>query len=197
MDALAHAVEAYTCKRANPVTDVLALRAIELIAGSLGKAVREGDDRDARGAMLLGSTLAGMAFGNSTVGAVHCVGEALGGLYDTPHGIAVAVFLPGVFRFNMAADPGRHADVSRAMGVVAPGGDPIAEAELGAVALERLMTEIGMPRLSDLPGVDPADFGRLARVSAGFSVSLMNSREIKEADYMAILKDAYAATGQE
>ena len=148
MDALAHAVEAYTCKKANPITDALALKAVAMIAGSLRTAVRDGADVEARSALLLGSTIAGMAFGNSTVGAGHCVGEALGGLYDTPHGGAVAVFLPAVFRFNSAAD---------------------------------------------LPGVDPADFGRLARVSAGFSVSQMNPRAITAADYLAILHATYGS----
>jgi alcohol dehydrogenase len=210
MDALAHAVEAYTCKRANPITDALALRAIALIAGSLRTAVRDGGDLEARSAMLLGSTIAGMAFGNSTVGAVHCLGEALGGLYDTPHGVAVAVFLPGVFRFNIAADPGRHADVARAMGAGGPpagtfgdsaaatagstpgtAGGEAAVAELGAAAIERLMADVGISRLADLPGVDPADFASIARTSASFSVSQMNPREISAADYLAILHQTY------
>jgi alcohol dehydrogenase len=189
--ALAHAVEAYTCKRANPITDALALKAIALIAGSLRTAVCDGGDIEARSAMLLGSTVAGMAFGNSTVGAVHCVAEALGGLYDTPHGVAVAVFLPAVFRFNAAADPDRHADVARAMGVDAAAGDDDAVAALGAAAIERLMADVGIPRLADLSGVDPADFGELARVSASFSVSQMNPREITAADYLAILAETY------
>jgi alcohol dehydrogenase len=199
MDALAHAVEAYTCKRANPITDALALRAIALIAGSLRAAVRDGGDIEARSAMLLGSTVAGMAFGNSTVGAVHCVGEALGGLYDTPHGVAVAVFLPAVFRFNIPADPARHADVARAVGVgvdaaaAGAAGGEAAVAELGAAAIERLMADIGLPRLADVPGVDPADFERIAGVSASFSVSQMNPRAITAADYLAILNETYAS----
>ena len=191
MDALAHAIEAYTCKKANPITDALALKAVALIAANLRTAVHHGADLEARSATLLGSTMAGMAFGNSTVGAVHCVGEALGGLYDTPHGVAIAVFLPAVFRFNSAADLARHADVAKAMGVDAAAGDPAALAELGAAAIERLMADVDIPRLADLPGVDPADFDELARVSAGFSVSQMNPREIAAADYLAILHETY------
>jgi alcohol dehydrogenase class IV len=72
-------------------------------------------------------------------------------------------------------------------------GGEAAVAELGAVAIERLMADIGLPRLADLPGVDPADFEHLAGVSAGFSVSQMNPRAITAADYLAILNETYAS----
>ena len=75
----------------------------------------------------------------------------------------------------------------------ATAGDAAALAELGAAAIEQLMADVGIPRLADLPGVDPADFGELARVSASFSVSLMNPREITAADYLTILEETYAA----
>ena len=105
MDALTHAIEAYTCVINNPVSDALALRAMRMIAGALVPVVDDGTDRVARREMMFASTIAGMAFGNADVAAVHCISEAIGGLYDTPHGIANSVFLPWVFDFNRSADP--------------------------------------------------------------------------------------------
>ena len=104
MDALTHAIEAYTCNLHNPVSDALALHAIRLICRNLIAAVQEADNSDARHNMLIGSMIAGMAFGNADIASVHCISEAIGGLYDTPHGVGNAVFLPFVFRYNASAD---------------------------------------------------------------------------------------------
>ena len=92
MDALTHAIEAYTCRVANPVSDALALRAIGLIARYLPAAVLDGSDDEARDGMMTASLLAGMAFGNADVASVHCLAEAIGGLYDTPHGSRTRCF---------------------------------------------------------------------------------------------------------
>lgn len=190
MDALTHAVEAYTGRAANPLSDTLAVRAAELVRRHLERAVACGDDRDARSGMLLGSLLAGMAFGNSDVGAVHCMGETLGGLYDTPHGVACAVFLPVVFAFNMQADPQRQAAVARALGVDRELEDEVAAAA-GAVELRRLAESVGIPRLRDLPEVSPDDFPALARGSASHVCSPDNAREITENDYLALFARAW------
>lgn len=193
MDALTHAIEAYTGRAANPISDALALQAIEGVRHYLVRAVRQGDDIDARSGMLLASLLAGMAFGNSDVGAVHCMGETLGGRYDTPHGIACAVFLPFVFEFNIEADPTRHAAVARALGVEAAGGDPEATAREGAAVIRRLMADVDLPRFQDLEGVSPADFPLLARSSAEHVCSPDNAREIGEPDYLSLFQKAYEA----
>ena len=84
VDALIHAVEAYTCKAASPVTDAFALYAIDLIGANIREAVYQRTPESCK-AMMLGSTMAGVAFGYSDVAAVHCIAEALGGRYDTPH----------------------------------------------------------------------------------------------------------------
>ena len=116
IDALTHAVEAYTCNLANPHTDAYAIYAVGLIVKNLRKAVSKADIESCTG-MMLGSTIAGIAFGYSDVAAVHCMAEALGGLYDTPHGVANALFLPVVTEFNIPADVSKHADIARALGV--------------------------------------------------------------------------------
>jgi alcohol dehydrogenase len=192
MDALTHAIEAYTCTVHNPVSDGLALRAIRMIARHLVPAVYHGDDLVAREGMMYASTIAGMAFGNADVAAVHCISEAIGGLYDTPHGVANSVFLPWVFDFNRAADPYRHADVAEALGIARDGRGDEAVAADGARLLEDLSERIGIPRFSGLPGVDPADFDRLAEASEVNGSTPSNARPITRADYRHILDAAYA-----
>jgi alcohol dehydrogenase len=192
MDALIHAIEAYTCKAANPLTDALAIRAIELIATSLERATADGGDLQARSSMALGSTVAGMAFGNSDVGAVHCLGESVGALYDSPHGVANAVFLPQVLEFNVPADPAKHADVARALGAAGAGMGDEEAAAAGIAWVRRLMTTLDLPSFADLEGVTEADFPRLAGLAAEHVCSPDNARDIDADDYLRIVRAAYA-----
>lgn len=193
MDALTHAIEAYTGRLANPVSDALALQAIDLIARHLVRAVGHGADSDARDAMMTASLIAGMAFGNADVAAVHCLAEAIGGLYDTPHGVANSVFLPFVFAHNAEAFPARHADVAEALGVARGGRDDLDVAREGAERLTALGQAIGIPRLAELPNVDPVDFPRLAAASAVNVSNPSNCREMNEAQYLALLEAAWNA----
>ncbi|MEM3086863.1 MAG: iron-containing alcohol dehydrogenase [Halobacteria archaeon] len=100
MDALCHAIEAYTCAWKNDVSDGLALHAIRLAFAHLERAYKNGDDLVAREKMHNASTIAGLAFGNSQVGNAHAMGHALGGTFGVPHGRAVGLFLPYVVEFN-------------------------------------------------------------------------------------------------
>ncbi len=100
MDALCHAIEAYTCTWKNDISDGLALHAIRLAFGNLERAYRKGDDLAAREKMHNAATIAGLAFGNSQVGNAHAMGHALGGTFGVPHGRAVGLFLPYVVEFN-------------------------------------------------------------------------------------------------
>ncbi|MCK9905672.1 iron-containing alcohol dehydrogenase, partial [Frankia sp. Cpl3] len=121
MDAFVHAIEAYTCRLANPVADGLALAAMERIWRNLPVAVHEGENREARREMMVGSVMAGLAFSHADVASVHCMAEALGGLYDTPHGVANSIFLPVVTAFNASADPLKHARVAQVCGLPVAG----------------------------------------------------------------------------
>jgi alcohol dehydrogenase len=194
MDALTHAIEAYTCTLANPVSDALALRAIGLISRYLIAAVRNGDDGEARDGTMTASLIAGMAFGNADVASVHCLAEAIGGLYDTPHGVANSVFLPFVFAHNAEAFPDRHADVAAELGV--PREDRAASdiAAEGAAKLSELARAIGIPRLAELDGINPADFPRLAAASAANVSNPSNCRPTDEADYLRLLETAWTAS---
>jgi len=190
MDALTHAIEAYTSRVATPVTDALALHAINLIRHNLVEAVKNGGNLVARENMMIASTIAGIAFGNSDVGSVHCIAEAVGGLYDTPHGVANSIFLPHVFEVNSVANLNRHAEVAYALGVSRqlPAEQAVAE---GVQLLFSLSERIGIPKFRDLPYVNPQDFPRLASVAKQAPMDASNARELTEEEYLAIIETAY------
>ncbi|MRX51136.1 iron-containing alcohol dehydrogenase [Paracoccus sp. S-4012] len=114
VDAMVHAIEAYASASPNnnPVSRVLATQALTLIGRSLLRAVRDGSDAEARGDMLLGSMLAGQAFANSPVAAVHALAYPLGGHFHIPHGLSNALVLPHVLRFNIVTAPQRYAELA-------------------------------------------------------------------------------------
>jgi len=193
MDALTHAIEGYTCNRHNPISDGLALHAMRLIGPSLPVAVANGSDRAAREQMMMGSTIAGMAFSNTDVAAVHCIAESLGGRYDTPHGIANSTFLPWIFAHNAPADPRRHADVAIALGVATEDDEPAAAAEQASRFLVELGQTIGIPKFRELPGIEEDDFPWIASASVANLSNISNAREMGEADYLGILETAWNA----
>jgi alcohol dehydrogenase class IV len=120
MDALTHAIEAYVDKEWSPASDGLALHAIRLISNNILQACAHPDDMQARGAMLVGSFMAGVAFSHSMVGMVHGISHALGGVYHIPHGLANALVLPEVMEYNLEAETERYADIAMALGVTFP-----------------------------------------------------------------------------
>jgi alcohol dehydrogenase len=191
VDALTHAVEGYTSLPSEPLTDSLAVSAIRLIAGSLRKAYADGTDIQARYDMSLASLLAGVAFGNSDIAAVHCMGEAIGGLYDTPHGIAMAIYLPIVSAFNCDAVPAKYAVVAEALGEDVSGLSELEAARRASVAIRRLTDDLDIPSASEA-GVRPEDFPRLAK-AASVNVSVeSNPRVASEADFMELFEAAQA-----
>lgn len=120
MDALVHAIEAYVDKEWSPASDALALHAIKLISDNILQACNKPEDLQARGAMQVGSFLAGVAFSHSMVGMVHGIAHALGGVYHIPHGLANTLILPEVMEYNLEVKIDRYADVAMAMGVSLP-----------------------------------------------------------------------------
>ncbi len=120
MDALTHAIEAYVDKEWSPASDALALHAIKLISQNILQACAKPEDLQARGAMQVGSFLAGVAFSHSMVGMVHGISHALGGVYHIPHGLANALVLPEVMAYNLEAQVDRYADIAVAMGISFP-----------------------------------------------------------------------------
>ncbi|ABI73271.1 iron-containing alcohol dehydrogenase [Shewanella frigidimarina] len=190
MDALTHAVEAYVSTAATPITDALAVKAIELIAQNLKAAVDNGENREAREAMQYGEYLAGMAFSNASLGYVHSMAHQLGGAYDLVHGLCNAILLPVVSRFNAAEKVERFAEVAKAMGVDTVGMTLVDAAEAGILAIEKLSASVGTDqKLSDL-GVKEGKLEFMAINALNDACSLTNPRKATTEDIINIFKKA-------
>ena len=189
IDALTHAIEGYTCLLSEPITDAAALYAIEQISENIRGAVfTEGQDYKAN--MLLGSLIAGIAFGNSDIAAVHSMAEAVGGLYDTPHGIANAILLPYVMEYNYLANPKKHARIALAMGENIQGLTQNEAAYKAVEAVRKLNKDLNIPSLADV-GVLINDLEELAERSSVNVSSVSNCRIIAKSDYLEIFIKAY------
>lgn len=117
IDALTHAMEAYVSKKANAYSDCQAIAAIKLIGPNLRKVYNNGSDEKARESMMLGSTLAGIAFSSASVALVHGMSRPIGAFFHVPHGLSNAMLLPSVTAYSIPAAPARYADCARAMGI--------------------------------------------------------------------------------
>lgn len=151
MDALTHAIESYTSKAANPVSEIFSKKAIRLIGQSLRQAVNHGSDLTARSDMLLGSLLAGIGLANAGVTAAHSLAYPLGGAYRIPHGVANALLLPAVMAYNVFHCVEKLAWVAAGMGEKVEGISDREAAILAVESVKRLAKDIEVPqRLSDL-----------------------------------------------
>ncbi|UTW47484.1 iron-containing alcohol dehydrogenase [Bacterioplanoides sp. SCSIO 12839] len=145
IDALTHAMESYVSKKASPYSDSQALSAMRLIGPNLRAAYHDGQDVKAREAMMLGSTLAGIAFSNASVALVHGMSRPIGAAFHVPHGLSNAMLLPAVTRFSIPAAAERYADCARAMGVATEqDSDEVANAKL-MDELNALNDELNVP----------------------------------------------------
>lgn len=194
MDAFCHAFESYTCTLANPLTEGLALYAMELVGRYLERAVADGDDMEARTKMQFASTIAGVAFTNSDCLAAHCMGESIGGMVDMPHGVACAIFLPYVFAFNMSVDPAKHAKVGEILGLDLRDSSPEDGARATCEHIARWLKDLGLPRLKDIPGVDPNEFDHAAQGAMENVAAGSQPRQTSLADYKRMFEEAYRAS---
>lgn len=195
MDALTHAIEAYTCTIAEPITDGLALHAIDLIVEHLPTAVQNGNHLIARKNMLAASLIAGIAFGNSDVGGVHCMAEAMGGVYDTPHGVANSILLPYVFEYNIPSNPQKHAVVAQRLGARKEGKSTEELAYEGVRLLKQLAETVGIPKMKELGYVNPKDFPYLAEGAIHNVSAPSNPRKASQEDYIRLFEKAYDESG--
>ena len=194
IDAMVHAIEAYTSKlKRNPLSSLLAREALRLLASNLDQAVHNGSNREARQAMLLGACLAGQAFANAPVAAVHALAYPLGGHFHIPHGLSNALVLPHVLRFNAEAAAPLYAELAPLLlGDRLQAGDAYAQTEQFVSALAELSPRCGLPtRLRDA-GV-PADSLEQLASDAMLQQRLLvnNPRAVSEADALAIYRAAY------
>lgn len=191
IDAMVHAIEAYTSKRLkNPVSDCLAREALRLLSGSLHTACRAGRDIEARENMLLGACLAGMAFANAPVAAVHALAYPVGARFHVPHGLSNSLMLAPVIRFNVGVAAAHYAEICD---IVQPGvgGSQGTRAEALAKYLASLAPDCGLPtRLRDV-GIAEKDIDALASDAMNQQRLLVNNpREVTLADAAALYREA-------
>ncbi|WP_125154608.1 1,3-propanediol dehydrogenase [Clostridium rectalis] len=191
MDALTHAVEAYVSKDANPVTDAAAIQAIKLIANNLRQAVALGENLLARENMAYASLLAGMAFNNANLGYVHAMAHQLGGLYDMPHGVANAMLLPHVERYNLISNPKKFADIAEFMGENIEGLSIMEAAEKAIDAMFRLSKDLGIPTSLKDMGVKEEDIEYMAEMALKDGNAFSNPRKGNKQDIIEIFKAAF------
>jgi alcohol dehydrogenase len=191
IDAIVHAIEAYTTKhKKNPLSDMLAREALLLLTSNLLRAFSNGQDRAAREGMLLGAMLAGQAFANAPVAAVHALAYPIGGIFHVPHGLSNALVLPHVLRFNVPVAAMQYAELAT---IAVPGASGSDEAKAAAFIdyLEMLSKETGIERCLRHVGIDAADIPRLTQ-NAMLQTRLLvnNPRELTEADVFGIYQAA-------
>ena len=162
MDALIHAVEAFTSNNANSLTDLLACEAIRLINTNIRTAFANGSNIDARAAMLEGSCLAGMAFANAGVTAVHAFAYPIGAEFHIPHGVANSIMLIPVMEFNMMGDLSKFARLAGILGENKKGLNLKASARLAVDALRGLTVDLHIPKHLSEFGVKESDIPMLA-----------------------------------
>ena len=186
MDALTHAIEGYITKGAWDMTDMFHLKAIEIISKSLRAAVA--NEKEGRDGMALGQYIAGMGFSNVGLGIVHSMAHALGAVYDTPHGVANAILLPTVMRYNAEATGEKYRDIAKAMGVEGVDQMTLAQArEAACNAVSQLSEDVGIPR--DLKGiVKEEDIDFLAQSAMDDACRPGNPKDPTKEDIVALYK---------
>ena len=191
LDALSHAMEAYASNAASPVTDVHALTALRLIARHLPEALDRPGDLAARGAVMLGSLHAGLAFSNAILGAVHAMAHALGGRLDLPHGRCCALLLEHVVNYNFDSAPERYAEVGRILGGGSHPDAAAGEVKAGLIAaIRRLKARLGVVGGLGALGVAPDDLGALGALAAVDPCLVTNPRSALPGDLAAIYAQA-------
>ena len=189
MDALSHAIESYVCRVSQPISDAIALYAMELIAENIRNAVY-GESYEAKANLQLGAMMAGVALSQADVAGVHCMGEALGGMYDTPHGIANASILPYMMDFCAVADTAKFARIARALSRKAAHMEELEAARYAAVIVKQLNDDLKIPNLEEA-GADPEDFEALSQKAEANMSNPDNPRVTKAADYYQLFWKAY------
>ncbi|WP_417492040.1 iron-containing alcohol dehydrogenase [Maricaulis sp.] len=186
IDAMVHAIEAYTTKlQKNPVSDALALAGLKKLHGAIERACTDGRDTDAREDMLLGALLAGQAFANAPVGAVHALAYPLGGVFHVPHGLSNSLMLPPVLRFNAPVAEPLYAELASHLGLHASTQGLVEE-------MERIAASVGIETRLSQVGVSHNDLPRLAEEAMLVTRLLVNNpREMTQdaalACYEAVL----------
>jgi len=191
IDALCNAIESYTSINSTPMSEMVSLEGIALIAENLRTCVHDPENRKARSNQLLGSLYAGLGLANAGVTAVHSLSYPLGGSFGVPHGLANTLLLPAVMRYNLPGALEKFADIAVAMGEIVDGYSLRDQAELAVDAVEMLIEDCGIDTsLADV-GVTEEDFPALAEAAMGVQRPLENNpRKITPVEAVQIYRES-------
>jgi len=194
IDALTHAIEAYVSVKAQPMSDIFCLSAIELISGNLRQAWSNGNNLEAREKTMLGALQAGIAFSNSSVALVHGMSRPIGAYFHVAHGVSNAALLGVVTEFSLIGNPARYARIAQAMGENVEGLTILEAADLAAKSIKRLVQDIKIPSLQEL-GVDKEKLDKLAPQMAEDAIAsgspANNPRQATKEEIIELYKLAY------
>ena len=191
---MVHAIEAYTSRyKKNPMSDQLARKALALLSANVRTVCRDGGNLAARSDMLLGSMLAGMAFANAPVAAVHALAYPIGAVFHVPHGLSNALVLMGVVRFNLFHAEALYAELAPILDPSAAGLPAKVAARRFVDSLASICRDCGVPATLAEVGIAEKDLGRLAEDAMKQTRLLVNNpREVTYADAYAIYVEALA-----
>jgi alcohol dehydrogenase class IV len=193
VDAMVHAIEAYTSKvKKNPISDILACQSLKLLFGNIRTVMEDGNDLEARSQMLIGALLAGQAFANAPVGAVHALAYPIGGLYHIPHGLSNSLILPHVMRFNLPVASKEYAELGRYLFEDIGSASDLATGAKLISALEQVITDVRLENRLSQVGIEKQALPKLAE-SAMLQTRLLinNPREVNYEDALQIYTDAW------
>ncbi len=192
MDALVHAIESFSGRRATAFTDALNIEAIKLIGANLRRAYRDGADREARENMLFASCMAGMAFSNTQNGLDHAIALALGGRWHLPHGLLTGFMCPGVMEFNLPATVDKYARIARALGEDTAGRPAVEAAALAVKAVRSLLGDLNIPTRLSAHRIPNDEFPAIAKATVGAARLISNNpRDVTVDDVVALLEANY------
>lgn len=191
MDALTHGIECFINTTPNPIAKALAMESIRLIGGALRTAYQRGSDLPARSTMLLGSTMAAMAFTRTRLGNVHAMSHPLGAFFDVPHGVANAILLPYVMAWNLRSCLGTYPPIADAMGEEVDGMPPERASERAVEAVQRLSRDVGIPEHLREVGVTKDAIPALATDAMKSGNVLVNPRPTTYDDIVHLFEKAY------
>jgi choline dehydrogenase len=190
MDALAHAVECYTCDYAQPITDAVALQAMEYIGRYLRVAFIQGDNVEARYKMCMAAMLAGLSYGTESAGAAHAMSQTAGGVHDVPHGTLTAGLLGPVMEFNYVAAPERFARIALALGEDVSNMPISKAAEKSVEAVMSLTRDLGISSMQSM-GFASEEIPALADLAFKDPQTIGNPRALTLDDYVGIYRRAF------
>jgi choline dehydrogenase len=190
MDALAHAIECYTCAYAQPLPDAVALLAMEYVGQYLRVAFAQGHNLEARYKMSMAAMLGALAYGTESAGAAHAMSQSAGGVHDVPHGALTARLLGPVMEYNYMGEPQKFARIAQALGEDIRGLSVWQAAEKAVEAVYRLTEDVEIPSLQELDFREE-EIPRLAEIAFKDPQTIGNPRDLTLESYVKIYQRAF------